>query len=177
MLRSGFGTKLAWVVGSDAEIVLIGRHDEDCRTAARLAAAVGIRVSGGFLAGGMSAWREERRPIERTERVPAADLPARCRREPGVQILDVREEGEWRAGRIPGSVHVPYHDLRGIPAGLDPERPIAVICASGQRSGVAASLLQRAGATRALHVVDGGVGTWERCGGPVERDGEVAAAA
>jgi len=177
MLRSGFGTKLAWVVDRDAEIVLVGRHDEDCRTAARLAAAVGLRVSGGFLAGGMSAWREERRPIERTERVPAAELVGRCRREPGIQILDVREEGEWRAGRIPGSVHVPYHDLRGVPAGLDPERPIAVICASGQRSGVAASLLQRAGAAQALHVIDGGVGTWERSGGPVERDAEVAAAA
>src|SRR5207302_9289352 len=117
------------------------------------------RVSGGFLAGGMSAWREERRQIERTERVSAADLLGRCLREPEVQILDVREDGEWRGGRIPGSVHVPYHDLRDVPAGLDPERPIAVICASGQRSGVGASLLQRAGARWPIHVIDGGVGT------------------
>jgi hydroxyacylglutathione hydrolase len=177
MLRSGFGTKLAWVIDREAEIVLIGRHDEDCRRAARLAAAVGLRASGGFLAGGMSAWREERRPIERTERVRAADLFGRCLREPEVQILDVREEGEWRAGHIPGSVHVPYHDLREVPAGLDPARPIAVICASGQRSSVGASLLQRAGGTQAIHVIDGGVGTWERSGGPIAREEEIAAAA
>ncbi|MDX6645325.1 MAG: hydroxyacylglutathione hydrolase [Miltoncostaeaceae bacterium] len=177
MLRSGFGTKLAWVVDPDAEIVLIGRHDEDCRQAARLAAAVGMRAAGGYLAGGMSSWREERRPIERTERVPAEDLLTRCTRDPQVQILDVREEAEWRAGHIPGSIHVPYHDLRDVPAGLDPERPIAVICASGMRSGVGASLAQRAGARRAIHVIDGGVGTWERCGGPIEREEEIAAAA
>jgi rhodanese-related sulfurtransferase len=33
---------------------------------------------------------------------------------------------------------------------------------------VAASLLQRHGARGVLHVVDGGVGTWERAGHPVE---------
>jgi hydroxyacylglutathione hydrolase len=40
---------------------------------------------------------------------------------------------------------------------------------SGQRSAVAASLLQRLGAKHVLHVVPGGVGTWERLGYPVER--------
>ena len=53
---------------------------------------------------------------------------------------------------------------------MDPERPVAAICMSGQRSAVAASQLQRLGAKRVLHVVDGGVGTWERLGYPVERD-------
>jgi hydroxyacylglutathione hydrolase len=62
---------------------------------------------------------------------------------------------------------VPYHDVRAVPEGLDPEQPIAVICASGQRAAVAASLLQRAGASRVVHVVDGGVGTWRRAGWPV----------
>jgi rhodanese-related sulfurtransferase len=85
-----------------------------------------------------------------------------------VQVLDVRERSEWDAGRIPGSVHVPYHDIDGIPEGLDGERPIAAICGSGQRSAVAASLLQRAGAHDVIHVVDGGVGTWARAGWPIE---------
>jgi hydroxyacylglutathione hydrolase len=71
---------------------------------------------------------------------------------------------------------VPYHDVRGIPQALDPARPIAVMCSSGQRSAVAASLLQRAGAAQPVHVADGGVGTWEARGGPMERP-EAAAAA
>jgi hydroxyacylglutathione hydrolase len=86
-----------------------------------------------------------------------------------VQILDVRERTEWDAGHIPGSVHVPYHDLGTLPEALDPARPIAVICASGQRSAVGASLLKREGAEQVLHVVDGGVGTWAAAGWPVER--------
>jgi hydroxyacylglutathione hydrolase len=64
---------------------------------------------------------------------------------------------------------MPYHDIRALPDGLDPERPVAVICASGQRAVVGASLLQRHGAPRVLHVVDGGVGTWVRNGWPVVR--------
>ena len=81
----------------------------------------------------------------------------------------MRERSEWDGGSIPGSTHRPYHDLREIPDGLDPALPIAVICSSGQRAAVAASLLMAAGAERVIHVVDGGVGTWERAGGPIER--------
>jgi rhodanese-related sulfurtransferase len=78
----------------------------------------------------------------------------------------VREENEWRSGRIPGSIHTPYHDIHGVPDGIDPEEPVAALCMSGQRSAVAASLLKRFGAKRVLHVVPGGVGTWRDRGYP-----------
>ncbi len=163
-LRSGFGTKLAWVAEPGQEIVFIGRDDADGLRAARLAAAVGVRSVAGYLAGGMTSWREERRPVERMARLRAEDLPRRLADEPSLQVLDVREQAEWDAGRIPGSVHAPYHDIRGIPDGIDPARPVAVICASGQRSSVGASLLMRAGAAEVIHVVDGGVATCARPG-------------
>lgn len=165
-VRAGFGTKLAWVADRDHEVILIGRDDEDALHAARLAAAVGIANVGGYLAGGMTSWREEQRPTASVERIDAAGLAERIA---GVQVLDVREQAEYEAGHIADSVHVPYHDVDGIPDGLDPARAIAVICSSGQRSAVAASLLVRAGAREVLHVADGGVGTWQQLGGPVEK--------
>jgi hydroxyacylglutathione hydrolase len=169
VLRAGFGSKLAWLVERDQEVVLVGRDDEDARHAAELAAAVGTTNLAGYLAGGMTSWREERRPVERVERITVPELLARTEREARLQLLDVRERSEWDAGHIPGSIHRPYHDLDGIPDEIDGEAPIAVICSSGQRSAVAASLLLRAGAEQVVHVVDGGVATWEREGGPVER--------
>jgi hydroxyacylglutathione hydrolase len=165
-LRAGFGTKLAWIADPEQEVVFVGRDDEDGRHATQLAAAIGVRRIAGFLHGGMTAWREERRPVQATERVTVAELAER--RDEGMQVLDVRERSEWEEGSIPGSVHTPYHDLRGVPEGIDPAAPVAVICESGQRSAVGASLLQRFGAERVLHVVDGGVGAWERAGNPVE---------
>ncbi len=172
-IRAGFGTKLAWVADRDREIVLVGRDDDDARHAAALAAAVGITNLGGYLAGGMTSWREEKRPTESTERIDVAGLHERV---DDVQVLDVRERAEWEEGHLPGAVHVPYHDLDRVPDGIDPARPVAVICSSGQRSAVAASLLRRHGAERVIHVADGGVGTWADAGWPVEApDGETAA--
>jgi rhodanese-related sulfurtransferase len=87
----------------------------------------------------------------------------------GIQLLDVREQDEWDEGHIPGSIHRPYHDMRELPDELDPQRPIAVLCSSGQRAAVAASLLKRHGAPDAIHVVEGGVPRWKREGWPIER--------
>jgi hydroxyacylglutathione hydrolase len=116
----------------------------------------------------MTSWREERRDVDSIERVTVPELHERVQRD-DVQILDVRELSEWESKHMAGSVHVPYHDIHELPRELDPERPVAAICSSGQRSAVAASLLQRFGARQVLHVVDGGVGTWEREGWPIEQ--------
>jgi glyoxylase-like metal-dependent hydrolase (beta-lactamase superfamily II)/rhodanese-related sulfurtransferase len=164
-IRAGFGTKLAWIADREQEIVLVGRDDDDALRAARLAGAVGITRLGGYLAGGMTSWREERRPVASIERIDPEELHARWE---DVQVLDVRETAEFEERRIPGSLNVPYHDLREPPEGLDPARPVATICSSGQRSAVAASLLARDGVERVLHVAEGGVGTWAKNGWPVE---------
>jgi hydroxyacylglutathione hydrolase len=115
----------------------------------------------GFLHGGMTSWRVENKDVESIDRIDVDDL-----HELGdsAQILDVREQAEWDDVHIPGSVHIPYHDIDGLPQELDRDRPVAVICESGRRSVVAASLLQRYGRSDVLHVVEGGVGTWTRKG-------------
>ena len=164
-LRAGFGSKLAWVADPQTPVVIVGRDDEDARRAADLAAAVAVTNLGGYLAGGFTSWREERLPVGRTPRLTVEELHER---RDSIQVLDVREQSEWDEGHIPGSVHVPYHDIDEIPPGLDPDAPVAVICASGQRSAVGASLLELHGARQPLHVIDGGVGTWERAGWPIE---------
>jgi hydroxyacylglutathione hydrolase len=164
--RAGFGSKLAWLAAPGQPLVLVGRDDEDALAAAVLAGAVGLRSIAGYLDGGMTSWREERLPVDRIERMTVPELRER-RSE--VQVLDVRERDEWDEGHIPGSVHVPYHDLDAIPDGIDPDRPVAAICGSGQRSAVAASLLKRLGARDVIHVVDGGVPRWRREGWPIER--------
>jgi rhodanese-related sulfurtransferase len=175
MLHAGFGTKLAWIADRDEEIVLVGRDDEDGQRAAKLATAVGIRELAGFLAGGMTAWRAEGREVARIERIDVHGLWERTRGDGGVQVLDVRERDEWERSHLEGSIHVPYHDIHSLPEAIDPDAPVAAICTSGQRSAVAASLVARFGAREVLHVAEGGVGTWERAGHPVERGAKAAA--
>jgi hydroxyacylglutathione hydrolase len=165
-VRAGFGTKLAWVADRHHDLVFVGRDDADAARAASLAGAIGIDNVRGYLAGGMTSWREEKLPTASVERIDVAALHARLGE---VQVLDVREQPEWDEGHIAGSWHTPYHDVTGIPDGIDPEQPVAVICSSGQRSAVAASQLERFGAAHVIHVADGGVGTWVAEGWPVEQ--------
>ena len=166
---AGFGSRLAWLADREQEIVFVGRDDEEGRRAAGLALSVGMRRFGGFLGGGMTSWRQEKRPVDRIERLALDGLPERTKSEPELQILDVRERTEWEAGHIPGSLFTPWHDIDGLPDGLDPDKPVAVMCAGGPRAGVAAGLIQRHGATKVLHVVDGGVPGWGRLGHPIEQ--------
>ena len=174
--RAGFGSKLAWLAEAGQPLVLIGRDDEDALEAAILAAAVGLRDVAGYLAGGMTSWREDKLAVDRVARMSVAQLHERWAQDRDeLQILDVRERSEWDAGHIPGSIHMPYHDIHDLPDGLDPERPVAAICGSGQRAAVAASLLKRFGAHDAIHVVDGGVPLWERQAWPIEHPDGVGA--
>ena len=168
--RAGFGSKLAWLAAPGQPLVFVGRDDEHAVEAAILAGSVGLGTIAGHLAGGMTSWREDKLAVQRLQRMTVPELRERwedATQRP--QVLDVRERHEWDAGHIPGSVHVPYHDIRDVPAGIDAERPVAVICGSGQRSAVASSLLQRFGATAVIHVVEGGVPLWRREGWPVQQ--------
>ena len=168
-LRAGFGSKLAWLADPERPVVLIGRDDDDARQAVTLAAAVGITTIAGFLAGGMTSWREERRDVERTERLTLPELHDRWEADAdSFQILDVREQDEWDAGHIPGSIFVPYHDIDKLPDALGAKQPVAVVCGSGQRAAVGASLIQHFGAKDVIHVVEGGVPMWNRKDWPIE---------
>jgi glyoxylase-like metal-dependent hydrolase (beta-lactamase superfamily II) len=168
MLSAGFGSKLAWLADADREIVLIGRDDRDGQRAVGLAAAIAVFNVAGYLGGGMASWHGEFKTIERL----AVDRLARARAaDPELQILDVRERGEWEAGHIPGSILRTWHDIDGVPAELDRGRPVAVICGSGERAATGASLLAHHGAERVVHVVGGGVPAWGRLGNELETDG------
>lgn len=81
-----------------------------------------------------------------------------------------------RLQRSPHSVLETWHDITALPEGLDPGRPIAVICGSGQRAATGASLLRRHGAKEVLHVVDGGVPKLGRLGIRLDRADTHAAA-
>jgi glyoxylase-like metal-dependent hydrolase (beta-lactamase superfamily II)/rhodanese-related sulfurtransferase len=169
ILEPGFASKLAWLAAPEQEIVFVGRDDADGEIAVRRAQAVGLRRLGGYLGGGMTTWREEGGAVERSRRITLEELKEHF--DAGdVQILDVREGSEVEEGRIAGSLATPWHSIDAVPAGLDPDRPIAAVCGTGKRAGVAASLLQRFGASDVVHVSQGGFAQWKANGWPMARE-------
>jgi glyoxylase-like metal-dependent hydrolase (beta-lactamase superfamily II)/3-mercaptopyruvate sulfurtransferase SseA len=89
----------------------------------------------------------------------------------GWQVIDVRRPGEYQAGHVQGAVHAelgPELPREPALAGLDRDKPTAVICLGGYRSSAAIALLRQAG-FRQLHNVFGGFRLWAGSGLPVER--------
>lgn len=89
-----------------------------------------------------------------------------------VQVLDVREPGEWQEGHVDGSVLLPLDQLtheigEGEISELDARRPVVAVCRSGTRSTTAVERLRAAGFD-ADHL-DGGLDAWVREGLPLVR--------
>jgi rhodanese-related sulfurtransferase len=82
-----------------------------------------------------------------------------------IQLVDCREQYEWDAGRVEGAIHIPLNSLMaGAGADLDHQKPIAVICRSGNRSELATMMLQARGFD--AHNIEGGMEAWARDGLP-----------
>jgi rhodanese-related sulfurtransferase len=82
-----------------------------------------------------------------------------------IQLVDCREPHEWQAGRVEGAIHIPLNQIMaGAGQNLDPEKPIAVICRSGNRSELATVMLQARGFE--AYNVEGGMEEWAREGLP-----------
>lgn len=86
-----------------------------------------------------------------------------------VRLLDVREDWEFRRGRVPGAVSVPLGRLTAQASGLLRDKPYAVICESGSRSLAATDYLLAQGFEGAVSV-RGGTGAWARTKRPLERE-------
>lgn len=87
--------------------------------------------------------------------------------EEDLQVIDVRTPEEWAEGTIEGAILRPHDAIvAGEIQDIDLDRPIAVICRSGNRATTAGEALVDAGATDVRVVRPGGVGTWADAGYP-----------
>ena len=85
-------------------------------------------------------------------------------------VLDVREPDEFKSGHLLNAKHIPLGKLRERIGELERyrDKPIIVICRSGNRSATACALLGRDGFAQAVNLV-GGVTAWQKAGLPLER--------
>jgi hydroxyacylglutathione hydrolase len=138
--------------------VLVINNEYDLHEAVKQLAVVGYDQVIGFLEGGMVAWQEAGLPVQQLSQLSVEELASRRH---ALTILDVRDQGEWDEGHIAGAIHLPYYAVLDQVHTLDRTRPLAVICASGQRSTIASALIQRHGFTAVANVV-GGIDAWNK---------------
>jgi hydroxyacylglutathione hydrolase len=81
-------------------------------------------------------------------------------------VLDVRTEKEWNGGHIDGALHIHTGTLQNNFDRVPRDRPVAVVCGSGYRASIAASLLKREGFDPVTNVI-GGMAAWKSASLPV----------
>lgn len=85
-------------------------------------------------------------------------------------VVDVRETAEWSSGHIPNARHIALGHLSKHLSEIDKfkEKPIIVVCASGNRSGSACNVLQKAGFQQVFNLA-GGIHAWNEAGLPMTK--------
>lgn len=84
------------------------------------------------------------------------------------QILDIRTVEEFKAGHIPNSKHLPLSELdSGLKqAKIDSNKPIILVCLSGNRANTALAKLKKAGCKDVV-CMEGGISAWNQAGMPL----------
>ena len=165
---SSFLEWMGWVAPYDRDLVLILDDEstfEEIRTELQ---RIGLDRVAGYLKGGLSAWKVDERPVETLETISVDELSRALETSEAPVLLDVRRAGEWKTSHIDGAEHVYAGSLaQGADVEIDDDRMTALICGTGYRSAVAASLLKKRGHHNLVNVT-GGMDAWLERGLPVE---------
>lgn len=156
-----------WLLDPEKPLYLVLENDRELTRVLRLLWRTGFVDFGGYLAGGMAAWREAGRKLAQIPQMSVHELQGA---DGAVQPLDVRKQEEWQQGFVPGAKHIFLGELRDHLDELDRKRPYATYCASGFRASMAASILAAHG-FEDVRNVPGSFKAWKSAGFETEKPG------
>ncbi len=140
-----FSTFAGWIIPPDVNILLIVERPEQAEEAVVQLRRVGLDRTIGYLDGGMYEWAKAGLPMEHIPQLSAEDLKRRITSGPAITLVDVRAKREYMTGHIEGAINIPAPDLRTRYKELDQKVPIVLLCNTGHRSSLGASLLKQHG--------------------------------
>jgi hydroxyacylglutathione hydrolase len=152
-------TWAGWLIPFGSRIVLVGASADEIVAATRQLIRIGYENLVGRLEGGIDAWAREY-PVETIPSISSKELRQRLDE---VLLVDVRQQAEWDAGHIPGAIHFEGGRVAWDDLPFPHDKPLAIQCASGNRSMAVSSVLRRRG-YRNLIQVDGGINKWKMHG-------------
>lgn len=76
------------------------------------------------------------------------------------QLIDVREEKEFKTGHILGARNIPLSQLRQRQTEIRPDKPIYLYCQSGTRTVQAARILRKKRSAEDINQLKGGFKKW-----------------
>ncbi len=164
--------RVGFVLPPEVPLVLLLADPADYARVVYSLARVGYDHVVGYLAESLETWQAYGLPVTSgdVKDIEAPELKNLLETDNGARpvVVDVREPWEYRQGHVPGAVLMPLGELGGRLGELNPETPVAVICATGNRSQSAAALFGQQG-FKTIYNVRGGTLGWMRRGFPLEK--------
>lgn len=164
-LGGQYATWAGTVLDRAKPIVIVAEPGREHEAALRLG-RIGFDHVSGYLPGGMAALAARPDLVWPTERVTAQMAAEELATNQPPLVLDVRSPREWAAKHIAGSVNIPLNHLQQRLAEVPRDQRIAVHCAGGYRSSIAASILHKNGITNLIEIA-GGLAAWEAAKLPI----------
>jgi hydroxyacylglutathione hydrolase len=168
-LGGQYATWAGTVLDRTKPIVIIAEPGREQEAALRLG-RIGFDHVRGYMKGGMEALAERPDLVWPTERLSAPMVAEELASADPPLLLDIRNPLEWMTKHIDGSVNIPLNHLQERIAEIPRDRRIAVHCAGGYRSSIAASILHQYGITHLIEMA-GGLAAWEAAQLPVVSQG------
>jgi len=135
-----------WFLAPDQELALVADGPDQAKRAATALARIGYDRIVGFLAPSLAAWASAGKAFGSLRVVDTDEVKRRVESDAnGWTLLDVRDDDEVEEGRIPGAHHAFLGELPQALEELDKSRRYTVMCGSGSRATIAASLMLREG--------------------------------
>lgn len=154
-----------WVIPYEKPIVIILDDVDQMESAVIELLRVGFDDVAGYLEGGIWSWEDAGLPLARIETQYVDELSEQIEKDKPF-ILDVRTDHEWSVGHIEGAHHIHAGLVSGCLDMVPRDQHVAVICGSGYRASMVASVLKGAGYEDISNVL-GGMSAWREKGYPV----------
>lgn len=158
-----------WVLPYDRPILLVLEDNNNPEKAVRYLIRAGYDRIIGYLKSGIESWYNAGFPLENLGLISVQRLNKMIDQQEELTVLDTRGQEEWGAGHIKGAFHIYVGHLEQRLSEIPRDRPVAVYCTTGHRSGITASILQRAGYPQ-VYNIPGGLSAWVAAGYPLIKD-------
>jgi glyoxylase-like metal-dependent hydrolase (beta-lactamase superfamily II)/rhodanese-related sulfurtransferase len=154
-LSGNFPTYAGWVLPTDRDILLVADDYRKALEANAWARRVGVDRIVGCLDGGMAAWAVAGLKTSRITLISAEDLHDMIAGAARFVLLDVRAPLEYEENHIEGAINIPVSELRIRHHELNRDQSTVLVCSSGNRSSLGASILEQHGFKEVYNVAGG----------------------
>jgi hydroxyacylglutathione hydrolase len=167
MWLGGTSVYPGWLIDANQYIVFVHERPSDIELVAPRMRRLGFDNMCGYLCGGINEWQENGKSLSSFGTISATELKDKLTKSE-VALLDVREPSEWKdEGYIEGAERIFFADLPEKIEMVPKDKPLAVTCSVGNRSSIAASILEKKG-FKNISIVLGGTTAWTKLEYPMK---------